>query len=111
MEIRPRLTPEEYEVVKNFRKKTERNVLVIGDLHEPFCLDEYLDFCVDTYRKYACNQVIFIGDIIDNHYSSYHETDPDGLSGGDELNLAIERIARWKHAFPEAIVIIGNLID
>jgi len=108
MEHRPRLSPQEYELILNHRKKETRNVLIIGDLHEPFCLDQYLDFCVDTYNKYQCNQVIFIGDIIDNHYSSYHETDPDGLSGGDELNLAIERISRWRDAFPEAIVIIGN---
>tara|TARA_R100001594_G_scaffold11334_2_gene25785 strand:+ start:1636 stop:2277 length:642 start_codon:yes stop_codon:yes gene_type:complete len=83
-------------------------VLVIGDLHEPFCLDEYLDFCKQQYDKYGCNQVIFIGDIIDNHYSSYHETDPDGLSGGDELEHAIRRISRWYKTFPKATVIIGN---
>ena len=90
------------------READTRNVLVIGDLHEPFCLDEYLDWCVEQYKKYGCNQVVFIGDIIDNHYSSYHETNPDGLSGGQELDLAINRIKRWYKAFPKATVIIGN---
>ena len=70
-----------------------RNVLVIGDLHEPFCLDEYLDWCLEQYETYSCNQVIFIGDIIDNHYSSYHETSADGMGGSDELELSIQRIA------------------
>ncbi len=84
------------------------NILVIGDLHEPFCLDKYLSFCKDTYKKYKCNEVVFIGDIIDNHYSSYHETNPDGLSGGTELDLSISRISRWYKAFPKATVIIGN---
>ena len=51
---------------------------------------------------------MFIGDIIDNHYSSYHESNPDGMSGGDELELAIKRIKRWYKAFPVATVIIGN---
>jgi hypothetical protein len=51
---------------------------------------------------------VFIGDIIDNHYSSYHETSADGMGGLDELELAIERISRWYEAFPEATVIIGN---
>tara|TARA_R100001015_G_C4628972_1_gene189442 strand:- start:883 stop:1548 length:666 start_codon:yes stop_codon:yes gene_type:complete len=90
------------------RKQESSNVLVIGDLHEPFCLDAYLDFCIEQYDKFNCNEVIFIGDIIDNHYSSYHETNPDGLSGGVELDLAIQRIARWYKAFPKATVIIGN---
>ena len=105
---RYRLRPSEIKIIENMRKQDVRNVIVIGDLHEPFCLDAYLDFCYHQYLKYNCNQVILIGDIIDNHYSSYHETDPDGLSGGDELELAIKRIARWYKVFPEARVIIGN---
>jgi len=87
---------------------SKSNILVIGDLHEPFCLDKYLPFCKETYKKYKCTEVVFIGDIIDNHYSSYHETNPDGLSGGTELELSISRIARWYKAFPKATVIIGN---
>lgn len=83
-------------------------ILVIGDLHEPFCLDGYLEFCKQTFKKYDCNHVVFIGDVIDNHYSSYHETDADGMGGGDELNLAISKINRWYEAFPVADVTIGN---
>jgi metallophosphoesterase superfamily enzyme len=88
--------------------KVKNNVLVIGDLHEPFCLDGYLEHCVETYKKYNCNKVVFIGDIIDNHASSYHETDPDGYNAGKELKLAIQRIKQWYQAFPKATVIIGN---
>ena len=96
--------------LKKLRETETRNVLVIGDLHEPFCLDEYLDFCLEQYDTYNCNQVIFIGDVIDNHYSSYHETDADGLGGADELELAIKRISRWYRAFNQkgTKVIIGN---
>ena len=94
---------------ENIKKsKNGKNVLVIGDLHEPFCLDGYLQHCIDTYNKYNCNEVVFIGDIIDNHASSYHETDPDGYGAGQELKLAIQRIKQWYSAFPKATVIIGN---
>jgi metallophosphoesterase superfamily enzyme len=99
------LTPDE-SFVKKF--KSGKNVLVIGDLHEPFCLDNYLSHCIETYTKYKCNEVVFIGDIIDNHASSYHETDPDGYSAGQELKMAIQRIKEWYKAFPKATVIIGN---
>jgi len=85
-----------------------KNILVIGDLHEPFCLDGYLEFCKLQYEKYGCSEVIFIGDIIDNHYSSYHETDPDGMSGGEELSRSIEKISRWYKTFPKATVLTGN---
>ena len=108
--IRPRLSDDEYKVILDYRKRnrTESSVLIIGDMHEPFSLEAYLEFCSEQYVKYGCNRVIFIGDIIDNHYSSYHETDADGLGGADELELAIEKIAAWYNAFPNADVIIGN---
>lgn len=89
-------------------KSKKKRILVIGDLHEPFCLDGYLKFCKKTYRDYSCDHVVFIGDVIDNHYSSYHETDADGMGGRDELELAIHKISKWYKAFPVADVTIGN---
>lgn len=86
---------------------TER-VLVIGDLHEPFALEGYREFCLEQYKKYKCTHVIFIGDIVDNHAISYHESDADGMSAGDELDEAIDNIAKWYKSFPKADVIIGN---
>lgn len=94
--------------MKIFNKKVENRVLVIGDLHCPFEKEGYLEFCKEQYKKWKCNKVIFIGDIIDCHYSSYHESNPDGYSAGQELDLAIERISKWYKAFPEATVILGN---
>ena len=108
---RPRISRTEWDLIKEYRDNdntTANNILVIGDLHEPFCLDEYLDFCIEKYAEFGCNEVVFIGDIIDNHYSSYHETNADGMGGAEELELAIKRIARWRDAFPVATVIIGN---
>ena len=98
------LTPEQVELLKpNFNR-----VLAIGDIHEPFTLDGYLEFCKEQYKKYKCNKVVFIGDIIDNHYSSYHETDADGMGGATELNLAKVKLSEWYKAFPDADITIGN---
>ena len=94
---------------ENIKKtKSGKNVLVVGDLHLPFTLDGYLEHCIETYYKHNCNEVVFIGDIIDNHASSYHETDPDGYSAGQELKLAIQQVKKWYQAFPKATIIIGN---
>ena len=60
------------------------------------------------YAAWNCNQVIFIGDIIDNHAFSYHEPDPDGKSAGDELQMAIKDVKKWYNTFPVADVLIGN---
>lgn len=106
-QIRPRLSGNKKTAFENLTKE-ENRILVIGDLHEPFCLEGYFEFCKQTYARYNCNKVVFIGDIIDNHYSSYHETDADGLGGKDELEIAIERLKRWYNQWPKADVIIGN---
>jgi metallophosphoesterase superfamily enzyme len=107
MDFRPRIKGNLRAAYDNLTKKESR-ILVIGDLHEPFCLEGYLEFCKETYAKYNCNRVIFIGDVIDNHYSSYHETSADGLGGEDELAHAISKLSGWYKAFPDADVTIGN---
>lgn len=106
-DFRPRLKGNK-KVAYDYITQQERRILVIGDIHAPFVLEGYLEFCKEMYARFNCNQVIFIGDIIDNHYSSYHETDPDGMGGGQELDAAIKVVADWADAFPEADVIIGN---
>ena len=83
-------------------------VLHIGDLHLPFTHPKYLSFCKKIYKKYNCNKVVFAGDVLDNHAISYHETDPDGLSAGEELKKAQKMIRPWYKVFPKAKVTIGN---
>lgn len=107
-QFRPRLSQEEYEFIQQRKNNQNRNVLIIGDIHEPFSRDGYLDHCKNVYSKFGCNKVVLIGDIVDNHYSSYHETDPDGMSGSDELRAAIKKIKKWYEAFPVADVCLGN---
>lgn len=99
-----------YQTVKQplMYEEGKSRVLVVGDLHCPFDLKVYLDHCKRIYEEFSCNTVIFIGDLIDNHYSSFHDTDPDGMGGKDELDLAIEHVQRYYEAFPDATVIIGN---
>jgi len=106
-DFRPRIKKQVKQAYLNLTKKEDR-ILVIGDLHEPFCLDGYLKFCKETYAKYNCNKVIFIGDIIDNHYSSYHESSADGLGGKYELEQAVKKLSKWYKAFPVADVTLGN---
>ena len=64
-EIRPRLKGNRRKTFEHFNKN-ERRILVIGDLHLPFTLPGYLEFCKEVYSNWNCNQVIYIGDILDN---------------------------------------------
>jgi metallophosphoesterase superfamily enzyme len=85
-----------------------RNVLVVGDLHIPFTLDTYREFCIEIKKKYKCNEIIFIGDILDFHQNSYHEHDPDGLSQEEEFERSLIEIQKWYKSFPDATITLGN---
>lgn len=93
---------------KPFLTGDPKNVLVVPDLHIPFEHKNALLFCREQQEKWNCGTVIFIGDIIDNHYHSFHDTDADGLSGGMELEQAILKLKSWYEVFPEVTVILGN---
>jgi hypothetical protein len=105
--VRMRLHPNEAIWVEQSRK-TEIRKLLIGDIHEPFAKDGYLQHCIETHNRFNCNEVVFMGDIVDNHYSSFHPTDPDGYGAGEELDRARGKIQQWYQAFPEAKVVWGN---
>lgn len=83
-------------------------VLVIGDIHEPFSRAGYLEFCRQVQEEKDCGTVVFIGDIIDNHYASYHETETTAMGADDELEAAIAKVQEWYKVFPVAYVTIGN---
>ena len=79
---RPRISKSEWDLIKENRCRNEytyRNVLVIGDLHEPFCLDGYLEHCIDTYERFNCTDTVLIGEMKDGtpfHMDRYaHEAD------------------------------------
>lgn len=91
-----------------FRGGDPDNVLVIGDLHEPFCLKEYLAFCREIQERDNCGTVVFIGDVIDNHYTSYHESETQTFGPNEEFDVAKAKLQRWYKVFPEAYVTIGN---
>jgi len=95
-------------VIKSNKSKFSKNVLVIGDLHLPFTLDGYLEHCIKVYKKYNCDTVVFIGDILDLHFTSYHETSTEGYGATQEHDLSVEMLRKWYKAFPKAYVTIGN---
>lgn len=89
-------------------KKKGWNILAIPDLHAPFIHKDALKFIQTTYVENDIDEVVFLGDIIDNHYSSFHDADPDGMSAGKEIKEARRQLKAWKNAFPFAKVMIGN---
>jgi len=84
------------------------NIIVIGDLHHPFTVPGYLDFILATQKQYDCGTVIFIGDIADFHYSSFHPIEPEALGCDTEYEKMLQDLKPWQEAFPTARITYGN---
>jgi len=88
--------------------KKNKNVLVIGDLHLPFTHKKYLEFCQKAQEDWSCDTVVFIGDIADFHYSSFHAIEPTAMGCETEYEKMLLELQDWQRAFPKAKITYGN---
>jgi len=86
----------------------KNNVLIIGDLHHPFTVPGYLEFVLETQNTFNAGTVIFIGDIADFHYSSFHPIEPEALGCETEYEKMLQALKPWQEAFPVARITYGN---
>jgi predicted phosphodiesterase len=84
------------------------NVLVIGDTHFPACHQDYFDFICDTHKKYKCNKVVHIGDVVDHHCISFHKKHPEAMDASTEYFTTFQTLQQWYKRFPKLNVCIGN---
>jgi predicted phosphodiesterase len=84
------------------------NILIIGDTHFPFTHPEYLKFILNIRDRFKCKHAVHIGDLVDNHAQSFHESDPDGMSAGREYKKACEMIRKWGKEFDTVYGLLGN---
>ncbi len=83
-------------------------VMAIPDMHHPFCHPDALTFCVAVRDRFRPQSIVCLGDEIDAHALSRHLPDPDGLSPGKELELAVETLIPFYREFPEVLVCESN---
>lgn len=91
------------------RKRNPGEVVgVIGDTHLPYVLPGYLEFCAQTFEEQGVTRVIHIGDLIDHHALSFHDSEPC-LKGVNGERVAVrDALAPWFAAFPELEIVGGN---
>ena len=93
---------------KNKNTTGDEVILVFGDMHIPYHKEGSIEFLEAIKKKYKPNKVICTGDELDNHAMSFHDTDPDCLGAGDELEKAIEYMKRLYKIFPEVDLVDSN---
>jgi predicted phosphodiesterase len=94
--------------MRNRKKNPGEVVGIVGDIHAPYTLDGYLEFCQATFERHEVNRVIFAGDVIDHHALSFHDSEPSLKGAMGERLEAQEVLAPWYRAFPKVEITEGN---
>jgi hypothetical protein len=81
---------------------------VIGDTHFPFVHPNYINFLKDTFKKYGVTRIVHIGDLVDYHAISRHQTETDAVDAMTELRLARVQIDLYTTTFKRVDVMLGN---
>lgn len=89
-------------------KLDTRRILTISDQHIPYEHPDMFRFLKALKKKYKPTLVINGGDEVDAHALSFHDSDSDLPSAGDELKLAIKKIKLLEKIFPKMILLDSN---
>lgn len=89
-------------------KLKKGNTLIISDMHVPYHHPDSMEFLRACKQQYKPANVFSIGDLLDKHGISFHDSDPDLKSPGDELRESIVALQPLYKLFPELTIVEGN---
>lgn len=96
-------------IVPNKETKVDNSrILFISDMHIPYHHPGLIPFLAGLKLRYKPTRVICVGDELDKHALSFHTSDPDLKSAGDELRASLPFIAELYAMFPEMDIIDSN---
>jgi len=85
-----------------------KKILIISDMHLPYQHKDAIIFLKEIKKEFKPDKIVNIGDLLDFHAISMHETNPDLYSAGMELDKAKEYIKQIEDIFPEVIEVDSN---
>lgn len=89
-------------------KNGYERILVISDMHIPYHHPDLIPFLKAVKSTYNPDKIICIGDEVDKHAMSFHNSDPDLFSAGDELRNAITYLEDVYRIYPEVDLVSSN---
>ena len=96
-------------IKKNVKKAVKNScILIISDMHAPYGHQDTIPFLKEIKRVYKPDRVVCVGDEVDKHAMSFHDSDPDLMSAGDELQAAIEALKPLYKLFPVMDLVDSN---
>jgi hypothetical protein len=96
------------EVYKVDKQGDNSRVLILSDIHFPYQHKDLFKFLQHLKDKYKPTRIICMGDETDGHALSFHDSDPDLPSAGDELRRALPFVQELYKMFPEMDILDSN---
>lgn len=100
--------PDERGYVTFSKAYDNSRILFISDMHIPYHHKGLLPFLEGLKTRYEPTRVICLGDELDKHAMSFHDSDPDLPSAGDELKKALPIVKEVEKLFPRMDLIDSN---
>ena len=79
-----------------------KKILVISDLHIPYHHKDSFNFLKEIKKQFKPDTIINIGDSLDFHAISMHDSNPDLFSAGHELQQARKYVKELESIFPKS---------
>lgn len=83
-------------------------IMVIPDIHAPYQHPDTLAFLVAVRDRLDPDLVVNLGDEVDMHAMSFHDSDPNLDSAGTELEKSKEFLAELYEEFPQMLICHSN---
>lgn len=83
-------------------------ILVIPDMHAPYQHPDTISFLKEVREKFVPDLVVCLGDELDYHSMSFHDSDPNLDSAGAELEKAKLFMQEVHDEFPQVLVCHSN---
>jgi hypothetical protein len=90
------------------KKQDTKRILCISDQHMPYEHPDMFKFLAAIKKKYKPTLVVNGGDEIDGQALSFHDSDSDLPSAGDELKRAQVKLKQLEKMFPDMTILDSN---
>ncbi len=85
-----------------------KRILVISDMHLPYQHKDSIKFLKEIKKQFKPDTTLSIGDLLDQHALSFHDSSPELYSAGMELDKAKEYVRELESVFPKLIEVDSN---
>lgn len=86
----------------------KNSILFIGDMHIPYHHKDSFKYLKAMKAKYRPKLVVSVGDLADFHDMSFHDSDADLMSAGDELKALRRYSKELEKMFPNMHIVGSN---